>query len=110
MSGYTAVLSFGANFIVTYDPLQAPSLPDDRGRQELGLFISPEGLMLKAATPGQMGPDPSNPLEVLVDTGLVPGGGNHVPLGFIPAWSIVLPGLNGGPGTTLVAFPPEAAP
>lgn len=110
MSGYTAILSFGANFTVTYDPLQAPTLPEDGGRQEVGMFISPQGLMLKAATHGQMGPDPSNPLEVLVDTGLVPEGGNYAPLGFISAWDIVLPGQNGGPGTTLVSFPSEAAP
>lgn len=73
------------------------------------MFVSPEGLLLKAATPGPTAPDPSSPLEVLVDTGLFPGGGSYVPLGFIAAWDIVLPGLNGGSGTTLVSFPPEAA-
>lgn len=109
LTGDKAVLSFGTDFVVTYDPAKGPMLPEDAGRRELGLFMSPKGLMLKAATVGQTGLDPWNPLEVLLETGLVPDGDNRFPLGLISEWSIVLPGLNGGPATQLLSSPPEAA-
>lgn len=109
-AGDKAVLSFGRDFVVTYDPMKGPTLPEDAGLRELGLFISPKGLMLKAATVRQTGAAPWNPLEVLLETGLVPDGDNRFPLGLISEWSIGLPGLNGGPATTLLSSPPEAAP
>lgn len=106
------VVSFGKEFIISYDPSKSPTLPGDGSSDAVGFFVSSNGLVFKAAAPGRNGqpPDIWDSLEMIVDTGMVPQDGRPSLLGLISEWSIALPGLNGGPGTTLVAFPPEAAP
>lgn len=103
------VISFGQDYAFTYDVAHFPRLPEEGPSGAVGFFVSPAGLVIRAAAMGPMGPDPWAALDAMVDTGVVPPDHRPNPFGYIPAWSIVLPGLNGGPGTTLLSFPPEAA-